>query len=131
MLLNTNFFTQCRLAEDMLRGYQVGLWPHMSPYLFIQIVWGLHCEELLPRFVLYVPMALSIEILSAIIPCVAELGFELAVNLVTQLVNYMYKFIYKLAVTGAQVEPCEEYIYQLQANFQELLDQLSNPRVTR
>ncbi|XP_014467381.1 PREDICTED: uncharacterized protein LOC106740647 isoform X2 [Dinoponera quadriceps] len=131
MLLNTNFSSQYRLAEDTLHGHQVGLWPIMSPYLFIQIVWGLHCEELLPRFVLYVPLELSIEILSAIIPCLAQLGFERAVNLVTQLVNYMYKFIYKLAVTGTQVEPCEEYMNQLQANFQELLDQLSNPRVTR
>ncbi|XP_032685922.1 uncharacterized protein LOC116851036 isoform X2 [Odontomachus brunneus] len=131
MLMNTNFYSQYRLAEDALRGHHVGLWPLLSPYLFIQIVWGLRCEELLPRFVLHLPLELSVEILSTVIPCLAELEFERVVNLVIQLTNYMYKFIYKLSVTGTQADPYEELVHQLLANFQELLDQLTNPRITR
>ncbi|XP_011147398.1 uncharacterized protein LOC105187941 isoform X2 [Harpegnathos saltator] len=131
MLMNTNFYSQYRLAEDMLRGHQVGLWPKISPYLLIQIIWGLHCEELLPRFVLYLPLELSIEILTVTIPCLAELEFQRAINLVTQLANYMYKLIYRLSVSGTQTHPYEEHIHQLLASFQELSDQLTNPRVTR
>lgn len=131
MLMNTNFYSQHRLAEDTLRGHQVGLWPVLSPYLFIQIVWRLQCEELLPRFVLCLPLELSIEIFSIAIPCLAELEFKRIMNLVIQLANYMYKLIYKLGVTGTQIDPCEEHMHQLLANFQELLDQLTNPRVTQ
>lgn len=131
MLMNTNFYSHTRLAEDTLHGHQVGLWPVMSPYLFIQIVWSLHCEKLLPRFVLYLPLELSIEILTATIPRLAELEFKRAMNLVIQLANYMYKLIYRLSVTGTQIDPYEEHMLQLQANFQELLDQLQNPRLTQ
>lgn len=130
MLMNTNFYSQFRLVEDTLHGHQVDRWPIISPYLFIQIVWGLRCEELLPRFVLYLPMELSIELLVAIVPCLAQLEFERVINLVVQLVNYIYKLIYKLGVSGTQIDPCKEHMFQLQANFQELLDQLSNPRLT-
>lgn len=36
-LLNTNFPSQHLLQEDLLYGHLVGLWPTLSPYLFIQV----------------------------------------------------------------------------------------------
>ena len=38
ILLNTNFSSQHCLAEDMLCGLIVNLWPTISPYLFIKVI---------------------------------------------------------------------------------------------
>lgn len=38
LLLNTNFTSQSLLSQDVLFGHVVGIWPTLSPYLFIQVV---------------------------------------------------------------------------------------------
>lgn len=37
-LLNTGFSSQYLLAEDIVSGYMVNIWPTISPYLFIQVI---------------------------------------------------------------------------------------------
>jgi len=37
-LLNTNFSSHHLLLEDLLYGHLVGIWPILSPYLFIQVI---------------------------------------------------------------------------------------------
>jgi len=38
LLLNTNFTSQSLLKHDLLFGHAVGIWPTLSPYLFIQVI---------------------------------------------------------------------------------------------
>jgi len=39
LLLNTNFFSQYLLKKDIRFGHVVGIWPNLSPCLFIQVIY--------------------------------------------------------------------------------------------
>jgi len=42
LLLNTHFSSQELLTEDVSYGHMVDVWPALSPYLFIQVIYILH-----------------------------------------------------------------------------------------
>lgn len=42
LLLNTHFLSQEFLTEDFSCGHMVDVWPALSPYLFIQVIYILH-----------------------------------------------------------------------------------------
>lgn len=39
LLLNTNFSSQYLLRKDTRFGHVIGIWPTLSPYLFIQVIY--------------------------------------------------------------------------------------------
>jgi hypothetical protein len=42
LLLNTHFSSQELLTEDVSYGHMVDVWPTLSPYLFIQVIYVLY-----------------------------------------------------------------------------------------
>lgn len=130
LLLNTHFHAQSRLAEDILHGHLVDLWPSLSPYLFIQIIWKLRYEDLLLESILYTPLELCLEIMEIASKCVMELEFERASRFIINLIHHTYKRCFLLHNVGTQVDDLEERMQHLIANFQTLLDQLMNLKTT-
>ncbi|XP_072750949.1 uncharacterized protein [Anoplolepis gracilipes] len=127
-LLNTNFPSQNLLLEDLLYGHLVGLWPTLSPYLFIQIIWRLKCEYILLESLLYMPLDLYVEILEAVIKCVDELEISRATLLILVLTNKTYEKCLRLNLGTLSEKDITERSCQLVANFQALLDLLGSPR---
>ncbi|XP_012057783.1 PREDICTED: uncharacterized protein LOC105620917 [Atta cephalotes] len=89
LLLNTNFTSQSLLKHDLLFGHAVGIWPTLSPYLFIQIIWHSKCEDLLIESLIYIPLDLCVEILDITFKHISELT-------VTRAKRFIFHLIYKL-----------------------------------
>ncbi|XP_018338605.1 PREDICTED: uncharacterized protein LOC108746372 [Trachymyrmex septentrionalis] len=92
LLLNTNFSSQYLLKKDMRFGHVVGLWPTLSPCLFVQILWYSRCEDLLIESIVHIPLDLCVEILQITIEHINELTLLRARRLILLLI---YKIYYK------------------------------------
>ncbi|XP_029675815.1 uncharacterized protein LOC115243176 isoform X2 [Formica exsecta] len=130
LLLNTNFPSQHLLQEDLLYGHLVGLWPTLSPYLFIQIIWRLKCECILVESLMYIPLDLFVEILEELIKYVNELEISRAKCLILVLNNRTYEKCLRLNLGTLSEKDITERACQLVASFQALLDLLGSPRFT-
>lgn len=60
--LNTNFNCLELLAQDNAHTHLVDICPLLSPYLFVEILWRLHYEEILAESLLYIPLDFAVEI---------------------------------------------------------------------
>ncbi|XP_012057784.1 PREDICTED: uncharacterized protein LOC105620918 [Atta cephalotes] len=92
LLLNTNFSSQYLLKKDMRFGHVVGIWPKLSPCLFVQILWYSQCEDLLIESLVHIPLDLCVEILQITIEHINELTLSRARRLILLLI---YKIYYK------------------------------------
>lgn len=91
LLMNTSFPSQIYLIEDYVHGHLADMCPPLSPYLFVQIIHKLRCEELILESILYTPLELCLEILQISTQCITELEFERALRFAINLIWYMYK----------------------------------------
>ncbi|XP_018338604.1 PREDICTED: uncharacterized protein LOC108746370 [Trachymyrmex septentrionalis] len=89
LLLNTNFTSQSLLKHDLLFGHAVGIWPTLSPYLFIQIIWHSKCEDLLIESLMHIPLDLCVEILDITFKHISKL-------IVTRAKRFIFHLTYKL-----------------------------------
>ncbi|XP_039310331.1 uncharacterized protein LOC105195480 isoform X2 [Solenopsis invicta] len=122
ILLNTNFSSQYLLAEDMLCGHIVNLWPTLSPYLFIQIIWHIKCEDLLIESLMHLPLDLCMEILEITVRCINELEMSRAKRLVILLISKLYYKCQWLHLGTLSNHDIAELSQQLVAHFQTLLN---------
>ncbi|GAB1863122.1 hypothetical protein CAJAP_04201 [Camponotus japonicus] len=127
-LLNTNFSSHHLLLEDLLYGHLVGIWPILSPYLFIQIIWRIKCEYILVESLMYIPLDLCVDILDVAIKCIDELDIPRAKCLILALNNKIYEKCLRLNLGALSEKDITERACQLVANFQALLDLLGSPR---
>ncbi|XP_012215410.1 uncharacterized protein [Linepithema humile] len=122
LLLNTSFPSQDYLQMDFANGHKVNMWPNISPYLFIQIIWRLEYEEVLVESLQYIPLDLCAEILDITIKCLVELKSERAISLIFSLINRIYCKCLWLDLNAHLKNNAKERLYQLVAYFQMLLD---------
>lgn len=80
LLLNTKFSSQERLAEDIVIGHVVDMFPPLSPYIFIQILWKLEYDKILIESLTYMPFDLCIEILEIVQKCIEDLPFQRSID---------------------------------------------------
>ncbi|KYN28395.1 hypothetical protein ALC57_02122 [Trachymyrmex cornetzi] len=92
LLLNTNFSSQYLLRKDVKFGHVVGIWPTLSPCLFVQILWYTRCEDLLIESLVHIPLDLCVEILRITIEHINGLTLSRARRLILLLI---YKIYYK------------------------------------
>ncbi|XP_071640798.1 uncharacterized protein [Temnothorax longispinosus] len=125
-VLNTNFSSQYLLAEDMLLGHIVNFWPSLSPYLFIQVIWHLKCEDLLIESLMHLPLDVCVEILEITIRCINELEILRERRFVFLLISKLYYKCMWLHVGTLSKRDVEELACQLVTHFQALLDVASS-----
>ncbi|KYN41816.1 hypothetical protein ALC56_03746 [Trachymyrmex septentrionalis] len=124
LLLNTNFSSQYLLKKDMRFGHVVGLWPTLSPCLFVQILWYSRCEDLLIESIVHIPLDLCVEILQITIEHINELTLLRARRLILLLI---YKIYYKclwLHLGTISIENIMKCVQQLITYFEILLNLL-------
>ncbi|XP_071566542.1 uncharacterized protein [Temnothorax nylanderi] len=125
-VLNTNFSSQYLLAEDMLLGHIVNFWPSLSPYLFIQVIWHLKCEDLLIESLMHLPLDVCVEILEITIRCINELEILRERRFVFLLISKLYYKCMWLHVGTLSKRDVEELACQLVTHFQALLEVASS-----
>ncbi|XP_011703235.1 PREDICTED: uncharacterized protein LOC105459152 isoform X2 [Wasmannia auropunctata] len=125
-LLNTNFSTQNLLSNDMIFGKIVGLWPTLSPYLFIQIIWHLKCEDLLIESFTHIPLDVCAEILEIIITHIHELSIRRARRLMFLLIYKIYNKCLWLHLGTVSEQNVKMRVDQLITYFEVMLDTLSS-----
>lgn len=130
LLMNTSFSSQTYLIEDYVHGHLADMCPTLSPYLFVQIIYKLRCEELILESILYTPLELCLEILQISTQCITELEFERALRFTINLIWYMYKRCFLLNDVGTQVNGLVNRMEHFVVLFQELLLQLSGLNIT-
>lgn len=124
LLLNTNFSSQNFFKKDMRFGHVIGLWPTLSPCLFIQILWYSRCEDLLIESLVHIPLDLCMEILQIAIEHITQLTLLRARRLILLLI---YKIYYKclwLHLGTISIGNMKKYIDQLITYFELLLNLL-------
>lgn len=129
LLLNTNFTVQQLLAEDSANGHITDIFPPLSPYLFIQILWNLKFEDILIESIHHMPLDLCVEILEIVNRCIEELEFERKIHVIFELIIHIYIHCLLLRNTYHQTENFDEVTKNLIANFQMLLDRLSSDKL--
>lgn len=129
LLLNTNFENQERLAEDIVSGHLVDMYPPLSPYLLIQILWNLEYEKILIESLLYMPLDLCIEIVNIITKCIDRLSFQRSIECIFQLIPTIYTKFLHLKEFSIQSKNVEGSIQNLLISFEEFLLLLTNPKL--
>ncbi|XP_011065175.1 PREDICTED: uncharacterized protein LOC105152517 isoform X2 [Acromyrmex echinatior] len=129
-LLNTNFQSQSLLAEDLMLGHIVHSWPTLSPFLFIQIIWRIKCEDLLIESLMHLPLDLCVDILDITIRCINDLEILRAKRFVFILISKLYYRCLWLHFGILSKRNVTEIISQLVAHFQVLLDVVSSKFVS-
>ncbi|XP_076631891.1 uncharacterized protein LOC143347003 [Colletes latitarsis] len=130
LLLNTKFKNQERLEEDIVSGHLVDMYPPISLYLLIQILWNLEYEKILIQSFLYMPCDLCTEVLEILKKCIEELPFQRSIDSIYQTILTVYtKFIY-LKEIGVQSTNLGESIQNLLIGFQDFMLVLINPKFT-
>nr|XP_012215416.1 PREDICTED: uncharacterized protein LOC105667886 isoform X7 [Linepithema humile] len=109
---------------DFANGHKVNMWPNISPYLFIQIIWLLEYDEVLVESLQHIPLDLCAEILDITIKCLNELQSERAISLICSLISRIYCRCLWLDWNVHLKNNVKERLYQLVAYFQMLLDLL-------
>ncbi|KYM97745.1 hypothetical protein ALC62_11574 [Cyphomyrmex costatus] len=129
-LLNTNFYSQSFLAEDLMLGHIVHSWPTLSPYLFIQMMWRMKCEDLLIESLMHLPLDLCVDILEITIRCINDLEIVRAKRFVFLLISKLYYRCLWLHFGVLSKYNVTEIVSQLVAHFQTLLDIVGSKFVT-
>ncbi|XP_012215092.2 uncharacterized protein [Linepithema humile] len=122
LLLNTHFSSQELLTEDISCGHMVDVWPALSPYLFIQIIWRLKYDEVLVESLQHIPLDLCVDVLQITIKCINELEAERAISLTFSLMKRIYCKCLSLHLGTISAEDVMKCTNQLVASFQMLLD---------
>lgn len=130
LLLNTKFSSQERLAEDIVIGHVVDMFPPLSPYIFIQILWKLEYDKILIESLTYMPFDLCIEILEIVQKCIEDLPFQRSMDNIFQLMRTMYKKFVRLKEGGIQTRNVEESIQNFLITLEEFMLLLTNPKLT-
>ncbi|XP_076240748.1 uncharacterized protein LOC143183168 [Calliopsis andreniformis] len=128
LLLNTKFKNQERLAEDIIIGHLVDMFPPISPYLFIEILWNLEYDKILIESLLYMPLDLCTEIVEILKKCIEELSFRRSIDNICQLILIIYTKFIRLKETGLQSTTPEKSIEHFLIAFEELLLSLTDSR---
>ncbi|XP_017889504.1 uncharacterized protein LOC108630624 [Ceratina calcarata] len=121
LLLNTNFESQGRLAEDIANGHLVDMCPPLSPFLFVQILWSLEYEKILVESLLYLPFDLCTEILQHVTKHINKLSYERLNEIMYQLIFYVHIKLYQLKEFGIQSAKIEDSIKNLLLGSEEFL----------
>lgn len=129
-ILNTGFSSQPFLIEDLMSGHLVHSWPTLSPYLFIQIIWHIKCEDLLIESLVHLPLDLCMDILEITIRCINDLGIVRARRFAFLLISKLYYKCLWLHLGTLSQHDIMELVYQLVAHFQALLNLVSSKFVT-
>ncbi|KYN28396.1 hypothetical protein ALC57_02123 [Trachymyrmex cornetzi] len=128
LLLNTNFTSQSLLRHDMLFGHAVGIWPTLSPYLFIQIIWHSKCEDLLIESLMHIPLDLCVEILDITFKHINELTVTRAKRLIFYLTYKLYNKCLWLHLGTISAENVTKSFQKLLMYFEILLHLIINPK---
>ncbi|XP_012057735.1 PREDICTED: uncharacterized protein LOC105620869 [Atta cephalotes] len=129
-LLNTNFQSQSLLTEDLMLGHIVHSWPTLSPYLFVQVIWRIKCEDLLIESLMHLPLDLCVDILDITIRCINDLEILRAKRFVFILISKLYYRCLWLHFGMLSKRNVTEIVSQLVAHFQALLDVVSSKFVS-
>ncbi|KYQ55953.1 hypothetical protein ALC60_05236 [Trachymyrmex zeteki] len=127
---NTNFHSQSLLTEDLMLGHIVHSWPTLSPYLFIQIIWCIKCEDILIESLMHLPLDLCVDILEIIVRCINDLEILRAKRFVFILISKLYYRCLWLHFGMLSKRDITEIVSQLVAHFQALLDVVSSKFVS-
>ncbi|XP_018302740.1 uncharacterized protein [Mycetomoellerius zeteki] len=124
LLLNTNFSSQYLLRKDTRFGHVIGIWPTLSPYLFIQIIWYSRCEDLLIESLVHIPLDLCVEILQLTIKHIDGLAISRAKRLILLLIYKVYYKCLWLHLGTISIKNVMNCVHQLIAYFEILLNLL-------
>ncbi|XP_053977601.1 uncharacterized protein LOC128875762 [Hylaeus volcanicus] len=130
LLLNTKFKNQERLEEDIVSGHLVDMFPPLSSYLLVQILWSLQYEKILIQSILHMPFDLCTEILEILKQCIEELPLRRSIDSIYQTIFNVYIKFILLKETGIQSTDLEKSIQNLLMSFEEFLLLLTNPAFT-
>ncbi|XP_011703237.1 PREDICTED: uncharacterized protein LOC105459155, partial [Wasmannia auropunctata] len=127
-LLRYPLRTAYLLRKDMIFGHIVGEWPTLSPYLFIEIIWHLKCEDLLVESLMHIPLDLCVEILEITIKYIDELPIPRARRLIFLLIYKIYNKCLRLHLGILSEQNVTKRVNQLIMYFEILLDLLVSPK---
>ncbi|KAL0124351.1 hypothetical protein PUN28_006288 [Cardiocondyla obscurior] len=122
LVSNTSFSSQYLLAEDMKIGHIVDVCPSLSPYLFIQIILHIKCEDLLIESLVHYPLDLCVEILEITIRCINDMESLQNRRFVFFLISKLYYKCMWLHQGTLSKHDIAELSCQLVAHFQALLE---------
>ncbi|KYN00243.1 hypothetical protein ALC62_08989 [Cyphomyrmex costatus] len=128
LLLNTNFSSQYLLRKDMLLGHVVGVWPTLSPYIFVQIILYSKCEDLLIESIMHIPLDLCTEILEITIKYIDELTIPRATRLIFLLIYKIYNKCLWLHLGTLSEQNVTKCVHKLTMYFEILLNLLVSPK---
>ncbi|XP_012057787.1 PREDICTED: uncharacterized protein LOC105620920 [Atta cephalotes] len=128
LLLNTNFSSQYLLKKDLIFGHVVPIWPTLSPYLFVKIIWYSKCEDLLIESIMHLPLDLCAEILKTIIKHIDELAIPRARRLIFLLIYKIYNKFLWLHLGTLSEQNVTKCVHQIIMYFEILLNLLVSPK---
>ncbi|XP_011877907.1 PREDICTED: uncharacterized protein LOC105567570 [Vollenhovia emeryi] len=125
-VLNTNFTTRHLFTENITVSHLLDVWPTISPYLFIQIIWHMKLDDLLIESLMHMPLDICVEILEATVRCLNEQQIVQNRRFVFLLISKLYYKCKLLNVNTVSKRDIVELANQLVAHFQALLDIVSS-----